>query len=138
VANCSSGIPFAILILPRSCFSLPPSLVEAARVDGAGCFRRSSRSCCRSAGTHSHRRCSLSLLLERLHFSLTLTPGWRAAGHVGIYQYLGTQVQNWNAVMATPYCRDPAIVLLVPSEYIAAGAIGGAVNDPPIDQGLLR
>ena len=39
VANCSSGIPFAILILRSFMMSLPPSLVEAARVDGAGLFR---------------------------------------------------------------------------------------------------
>ena len=49
---------------------------------------------------------------------------------LGIYQYLGTQVQNWNAVMATAVLSAiPAIVLLVAAQkYIAAGAIGGAVK----------
>ncbi|MDX6280220.1 MAG: multiple sugar transport system permease protein, partial [Kribbellaceae bacterium] len=49
---------------------------------------------------------------------------------LGIYQYLRTQVQNRNAVMATAVLSAiPAIVLLVAAQkYIAAGAMGGAVK----------
>ena len=49
---------------------------------------------------------------------------------LGIYNYLGTQVQNWSAVMATAVLSAiPAIILLVVAQkYIAAGATGGAVK----------
>jgi multiple sugar transport system permease protein len=49
---------------------------------------------------------------------------------LGIYQYLGSQVSNWSAVMATAVLSSlPAIILLVIAQrFIAAGATGGAVK----------
>ncbi|WP_328329320.1 carbohydrate ABC transporter permease [Kribbella sp. NBC_00382] len=133
VANCSSGIPFAILILRSFMLSLPPSLVEAARVDGAGLFRAFvaivlpiSRNSLITAGLFTFLFSWSDFL-----FALTLTTKGRVRPvTLGIYQYLGTQVQNWNAVMATAVLSAiPAIVLLVVAQkYIAAGAIGGAVK----------
>jgi multiple sugar transport system permease protein len=133
VANCSSGIPFAILILRSFMLSLPPSLVEAARVDGAGLFRAFvaivlpiSKNSLITAGLFSFLFSWSDFL-----FALTLTTkGGVRPVTLGIYQYLGTQVQNWNAVMATAVLSAvPAIVLLVAAQkYIAAGAIGGAVK----------
>src|SRR2546430_163099 len=51
-------------------------------------------------------------------FALTLTTkGGVRPVTLGIYQYLGTQVQNWNAVMATAVLSAvPAIVLLVAAQ----------------------
>ena len=133
VANCSSGIPFAILILRSFMLSLPPSLVEAARVDGAGLVRAFvaivlpiSRNSLITAGLFSFLFSWSDFL-----FALTLTTkGGIRPVTLGIYQYLGTQVQNWNAVMATAVLSAvPAIVLLIAAQkYIAAGAIGGAVK----------
>lgn len=133
VANCSSGLPFAILILRSFMLSLPPSLVEAARVDGAGLFRAFvaivlpiSKNSLITAGLFTFLFSWSDFL-----FALTLTTknGVRPVT-LGIYQYLGTQVQNWNAVMATAVLSAiPATVLLIAAQkYIAAGAIGGAVK----------
>jgi multiple sugar transport system permease protein len=133
LANCSSGIPFAILILRSFMLSLPPSLVEAARVDGAGLVRAFvaivlpiSKNSLITAGLFSFLFSWSDFL-----FALTLTTkdGVRPVT-LGIYQYLGTQVQNWNAVMATAVLSAiPAVVLLVVAQkYIAAGAVGGAVK----------
>ncbi|GAA1553041.1 carbohydrate ABC transporter permease [Kribbella lupini] len=133
LANCSSGIPFAILILRSFMLSLPPSLVEAARVDGAGLLRAFvaivlpiSKNSLITAGLFSFLFSWSDFL-----FALTLTTkdGVRPVT-LGIYQYLGTQVQNWNAVMATAVLSAiPAVVLLVAAQkYIAAGAVGGAVK----------
>jgi len=49
---------------------------------------------------------------------------------LGIHEYLGTQVQNWSAVMATAVLSaGPANVLLVAAQkYVAAGIAGGAVK----------
>jgi multiple sugar transport system permease protein len=133
VANCSSGIPFAILILRSFMLSVPPSLVEAARVDGAGLFRAFvaivlpiSKNSLITAGLFTFLFSWSDFL-----FALTLTTkGGVRPVTLGIYQYLGTQVQNWNAVMATAVLSAiPAIVLLVAAQkYIAAGAIGGAIK----------
>ncbi|ONI74011.1 ABC transporter permease [Kribbella sp. ALI-6-A] len=133
VANCSSGIPFAILILRSFLQSLPASLVEAARVDGAGLVRAFvsivlpiSKNSLITAGLFTFLFSWSDFL-----FALTLTTkGDVRPVTLGIYQYLGTQVQNWNAVMATAVLSAiPAIVLLIAAQkYIAAGAIGGAVK----------
>jgi multiple sugar transport system permease protein len=133
VANCSSGIPFAILILRSFMVSVPQSLVEAARVDGAGLFRAFvsivlpiSKNSLITAGLFTFLFSWSDFL-----FALTLTTkGGVRPVTLGIYQYLGTQVQNWNAVMATAVLSAiPAIVLLIAAQkYIAAGAIGGAIK----------
>src|SRR3954451_12865193 len=39
IANAASGVPFGILIMRSFMLGIPPSLVEAARVDGAGLVR---------------------------------------------------------------------------------------------------
>ncbi|TDO49275.1 multiple sugar transport system permease protein [Kribbella sp. VKM Ac-2527] len=133
VANCSSGIPFAILILRSFMVSVPQSLVEAARVDGAGLLRAFvsivlpiSKNSLITAGLFTFLFSWSDFL-----FALTLTTkGGVRPVTLGIYQYLGTQVQNWNAVMATAVLSAiPAIVLLIAAQkYIAAGAIGGAIK----------
>jgi multiple sugar transport system permease protein len=133
VANSSSGIPFAILILRSFMLSVPPSLVEAARVDGAGLFRAFvaivlpiSKNSLITAGLFSFLFSWSDFL-----FALTLTTkGDVRPVTLGIYQYIGTQVQNWNAVMATAVLSAiPAIVLLVAAQkYVAAGALGGAIK----------
>ena len=64
-------------------------------------------------------------------FALTLTTNESVRPvTLGIYTYLGTQVQNWNAVMATAVLSAiPAVLLLVVAQkYIAAGATGGAIK----------
>lgn len=133
IANSSSGIPFAILILRSFMLSVPPSLVEAARVDGAGLFRAFvsivlpiSKNSLITAGLFTFLFSWSDFL-----FALTLTTkGGIRPVTLGIYQYLGTQVQNWNAVMATAVLSAvPAILLLVAAQkYVAAGAVGGAVK----------
>jgi multiple sugar transport system permease protein len=133
IANSSSGIPFAVLILRSFMLSVPPSLVEAARVDGAGHVRAFvaivlpiSKNSLITAGLFTFLFSWSDFL-----YALTLTTkGGVRPVTLGIYQYLGTQVQNWNAVMATAVLSAiPAIVLLVIAQkYIAAGALGGAVK----------
>jgi multiple sugar transport system permease protein len=133
IANSSSGIPFAVLILRSFMLSVPPALVEAARVDGAGQVRAFvaivlpiSKNSLITAGLFTFLFSWSDFL-----FALTLTTkGGVRPVTLGIYQYLGTQVQNWNAVMATAVLSAiPAIVLLVIAQkYIAAGALGGAVK----------
>jgi multiple sugar transport system permease protein len=133
VANSTAAIPFAILIMRSFMIGVPPSIVEAARVDGAGLFRSFisivvpiSRNSLITAGLFTFLFAWGDFLFA---LTLTTTDDIRPVT-LGIYNYLGTQVSNWSAVMATAVLSAiPAIVLLVVAQkYIAAGATGGAVK----------
>lgn len=133
IANSASGLPFAILIMRSFMLGVPPSIVEAARVDGAGLFRSFisivlpiSRNSLITAGLFTFLFAWSDFL-----FALTLTTTDEVRPvTLGIYQYLGANVSTWNAVMATAVLSAiPAVVLLVVAQkYIAAGATGGAVK----------
>ncbi|MBG6084396.1 carbohydrate ABC transporter permease [Zhihengliuella flava] len=133
LADASHSIPFAILILRAFMQGLPPSILEAARVDGAGHVRAFvaialpvSRNAVVTAGLFAFLFAWSDFLFA---LTLTTTDELRPVT-LGIYQYLGTQVSNWSAVMATAVLSSlPAIVLLlIAQKFIAAGATGGAVK----------
>jgi multiple sugar transport system permease protein len=133
LANATAAIPFAILIMRSFMLGVPASIVEAARVDGAGLFRSFisivvpiARNSLITAGLFTFLFAWGDFL-----FALTLTTkGDVRPVTLGIYTYLGAQVQNWGPVMATATLSAiPAIILLVIAQkYIAAGATGGAVK----------
>jgi multiple sugar transport system permease protein len=132
-ANSTAAVPFAILIMRSFMLGVPPSIVEAARVDGAGLFR-SFISIVVPIARNSLITAGLFTFLfawSDFIFALTLTTkGDVRPVTLGIFTYLGAQVQNWGPVMATATLSAiPAIVLLVIAQkYIAAGATGGAVK----------
>lgn len=133
LANSTAAVPFAILIMRSFMLGVPPSIVEAARVDGAGLFRSFfsivvpiARNSLITAGLFS-----FLFAWSDFIFALTLTTtGELRPVTLGIYTYLGAQVQSWGPVMATATMSAiPAIILLVIAQkYIAAGATGGAVK----------
>jgi multiple sugar transport system permease protein len=133
LADASTSIPFAILILRAFMGSIPPSLIEAARVDGASHFRAFvsivipiSRNSIITAGLFG-----FLFTWSDFIFALTLTTGGSVTPvTLGIYTYISSSVQNWAPVMATAVLSSiPAIVLLIVAQkYIAAGALGGAVK----------
>ena len=112
---------------------MPPSLVEAARVDGAGLVRAFvvDRAADQPELADHRRAVHFLFAWSDFLFALTLTTkGDIVPVTLGIYTYLGAHVPNWSAVMATAMLASiPAIVLLVVAQrYIAAGATGGAVK----------
>nr|WP_245346769.1 carbohydrate ABC transporter permease [Arthrobacter stackebrandtii] len=133
LADATHAIPFAILIMRAFMMSIPPAIIEAARVDGAGQIRAFisialpiAKNALITAGLFAFLFSWSDFLFA---LTLTTTDEIRPVT-LGIYQYLGTQVSNWSAVMATAVLSSlPAIVLLVIAQkYIAAGASGGAVK----------
>jgi multiple sugar transport system permease protein len=132
-ANAANAIPFGILILRSFMLSVPPSIVEAARVDGAGLLRvlisvvvPISRNSLITVGLFA-----FLFAWSDFIFALTLTTQGKVVPvTLGIYTYLGTHVDNWSAVMATAVlaCIPAVILLVVAQKYIAAGATGGAVK----------
>lgn len=133
VANSANAIPFGILIMRSFMLGVPPSIVEAARVDGAG-FLRAFLSIVVPISRNSLITVGLFAFLfawSDFIFALTLTTkGQVVPVTLGIYTYLGAHIANWSAVMATAVLASvPAIILLVVAQrYIAAGATGGAVK----------
>ena len=133
LADATHAIPFAIVILRAFMMNIPPSIMEAARVDGAGQWR-TFLSIVAPIAKNSLITAGLFAFLfswSDFLFALTLTTTEEVRPvTLGIYQYLGTQVANWSAVMATAVLSSiPAIVLLILAQrYIAAGATGGAVK----------
>jgi multiple sugar transport system permease protein len=133
LANSSAGIPFGILIMRAFMGSIPPSLVEAARVDGAGPVRAFvsivlpiSRNALITAALFTFLFTWGDFL-----FALTLTTNAEVRPiTLGLYQYIGTYVSDWSTVMATAVLASvPAVVLLVVAQrYIAAGVTGGALK----------
>lgn len=133
LADSSHGIPFAILIIRAFMGSLPASIIEAARVDGAGHLRAFwsvvlpvSRNALITAGLFTFLFAWSDFLFA---LTLTTTDAVRPVT-LGIYQYIGAYVNDWSAVMATAVLASlPAVVLLlVAQKFVAAGTAGGAVK----------
>ncbi|MFZ7088317.1 carbohydrate ABC transporter permease [Curtobacterium sp. RRHDQ10] len=133
LADSAVQVPFAILLMRAFMESLPPSLVEAALVDGAGDFRAFvsivipiSRNAIVTAALFTFLGAWGDFLIA---LTLTSTTAVRPIT-LGIYNYIGSNVTDWGPVMATSVLASlPAAVLLVFAQrYIAAGALGGAVK----------
>ncbi|NWL11993.1 carbohydrate ABC transporter permease [Paenarthrobacter nitroguajacolicus] len=133
LADSAHGIPFAILIIRAFMNGMPASVIEAARVDGAGHLRAFwsivlplSRNSLITAGLFTFLFAWSDFLFA---LTLTTTEAVRPVT-LGIFQYIGAYVNDWSSVMATAVLASiPAIVLLVAAQkFIAAGTTGGAVK----------
>lgn len=133
IADSSAGIPFGILIMRAFMSNIPQSIIEAARVDGAGVFRAFwsivlpiSRNALITAAMFTFLFTWGDFLFA---LTLTTTADVRPVT-LGLYSYLGSYVSDWSAVMATAVLASiPAIVMLLAAQkFIAAGATGGAVK----------
>jgi multiple sugar transport system permease protein len=133
LADSAVQIPFAILLMRAFMESLPPSLVEAALVDGAGNFRAFisivvpiSRNAIVTAALFTFLGAWGDFLIA---LTLTSTDAVRPIT-LGIYNYIGSNVTDWGPVMATSVLASlpAAVLLIVAQKYIAAGALGGAVK----------
>jgi multiple sugar transport system permease protein len=133
LADSTAGIPFAMLILRASMGTLPRSILEAARVDGAGPIRvfvsivlPLSRNGLITAALFTFLFTWADFLFA---LTLTTTEDVRPVT-LGLYTFIGTQRIDWSSVMATGVLASlPAVVLLVVAQrYVAAGTTAGAVK----------
>ena len=133
LADTAAQIPFSIILIRAFMSAIPPSLVEAALVDGANDVRAFvfivipiSKNAIVTSALFTFLGAWGDFLFA---LTLTSTPAVRPIT-LGIYNYLGANVQQWGPVMATAVLASiPAGVLLVLAQkYISAGALGGAVK----------
>ncbi|MFC4469426.1 carbohydrate ABC transporter permease [Streptomyces xiangluensis] len=134
VADSTLAVPFAVLIFTAFMSGIPGELLQAAQMDGAGALR-TFRSVVLPMSRNAVVTVSLFAFLwswSDFVFASTLANG---GAHepitLGIYQYIGNNNQEWNAIMATAVVASlPATVILVLAQrYVAAGVTAGAVKD---------
>ena len=113
--------------------AIPMSVLEAARVDGAGRFR-TFFSIVLPLSTNAVITAALfSFLFAWSDFLFALALNSNSAARpvtLGIYQFIGGYVADWGSVMvtATMASLPAAVLLVVAQKYVAAGATGGAVK----------
>ncbi len=134
LADSTIAVPFGVLIFTAFMSGIPQELMQAAVVDGAGRLR-TFWSVVLPISRNSIVTVSLFAFLwawSDFVFASTLDGGGELRPiTLGIYQYIGNNNQQWNAIMATAVVASiPATILLVLAQrYVAAGVTAGAVKD---------
>ena len=134
VADATLAVPFGTLIYQTFIAGIPNEITQAATMDGAGTVRTF-----RSVILPVSRNATITVALfaflwswSDFVFASTLDGGGRLRPiTLGIYQYIGHNNQQWNAIMATAVVASiPATVLLVVAQrFIATGVTTGTVKD---------
>jgi multiple sugar transport system permease protein len=134
VADATIAVPFGVLIYQAFISGIPTEIIQAATMDGAGSVRTFW-----SVILPVSRNATITVALfaflwawSDFIFASTLDSGGGLRPiTLGIYQYIGNNNQQWNAIMATAVVASiPATVLLVVAQrYIANGVTTGAVKD---------
>ncbi|PAZ16528.1 ABC transporter permease [Streptomyces sp. SA15] len=134
VADSTLAVPFAVLIFTAFMSGIPDELLQAAKTDGAGPLRTFT-SIVLPMSRNAVVTVSLFAFLwswSDFVFASTLAGG---GAHepitLGIYQYIGNNNQEWNAIMATAVVASlpAAVILVLAQRYVAAGVTAGAVKD---------
>ncbi|MCW6010162.1 carbohydrate ABC transporter permease [Micromonospora sp. CPCC 205371] len=134
LADSTIAVPFGVLIFTAFMSGIPDELMQAAVVDGAGRLR-TFWSVVLPVSRNAIVTVSLFAFLwawSDFIFASTLDGG---GDHqpitLGIYQYIGNNNQQWNAIMATAVVASiPATILLIIAQrYVAAGVTAGAIKD---------
>lgn len=134
LADSTVAVPFGVLIFTAFMSSIPEELINAAKVDGASSWR-TFWSIVMPVSRNSIVTVSLFAFLwawSDFVFANTLgSSGEHQPISLGIYQYIGANQQDWNAIMATAVVASiPAGALLVMAQrYIAGGIVAGAVKE---------
>lgn len=134
VADSTIAVPFAVLIFSAFMSGIPEELLNAAKIDGASNWR-TFRSIVMPVSRNSVVTVSLFAFLwawSDFIFASTLNrSGDLIPITLGIYQYIGNNTTQWNAIMATAVIASvpAAILLVIAQRYVAAGVTAGAVKD---------
>jgi multiple sugar transport system permease protein len=135
LADSTVAVPFAVMLLSSFMRSLPRSLVEAAKIDGASQWTVFLRIVV-PLSRNSIVTASLFSFLwawSDFMFASTLNSGGGNLRPItmGIYDFIGAQNQEWGPLMATAVLASipTAILLVVAQKYVSAGITAGAVKD---------
>ncbi|MDA2814986.1 carbohydrate ABC transporter permease [Nocardiopsis sp. RSe5-2] len=133
VADSTIAVPFGVMLFTAFMSTLPEEVLQAAKVDGAG-VGRTFVSIVLPVSRNAVITVSLFAFLwawSDFIFASTLARnGDLVPITLGIYDYIGNNTTQWNAIMATAVVASvPAGVLLVAAQrYVAGGVTAGAVK----------
>jgi multiple sugar transport system permease protein len=135
MADSTIAVPFGVLVFTAFMSGIPQNLLEAAEVDGAS-YWRTFRSIVMPVARNAAVTVGLFAFLWAWSDFLFASTLDRDGGSVrpitmGLYDYIGSQNQEWGPLMATAVVASipTAILLVVAQRYIAAGITAGAVKD---------
>ena len=135
LADSTIAVPFAVLLFTAFMLGIPRELMQAAQIDGASHWR-SFISVVMPVSRNSAVTVALFTFLwawSDFLFASTLNKGGGNLRPItmGIYDYIGSQNQEWGPMMATAVLASipTAILLIVAQRYVAAGVTAGAVKD---------
>lgn len=134
VADATIAVPFGVFIFQTFMSGISAEISQAATMDGAGPLRTFW-----SVILPVSRNATVTVALfaflwawSDFIFASTLDGGGQLRPiTLGIYQYIGNNNQQWNAIMATAVVASipTAVLLVVAQRYIATGVTAGAVKD---------
>jgi multiple sugar transport system permease protein len=135
LADSTIAVPFGVMLFAAFMTGIPRELLQAAQIDGASSWR-TFRSVILPISRNAAVTVGLFAFLwawSDFLFASTLN---RDGGRLrpitmGIYDYIGSQNQEWGPMMATAVMASipAAILLVVAQKYVAAGVTAGAVKD---------
>ncbi|MEV0431268.1 carbohydrate ABC transporter permease [Micromonospora sp. NPDC050495] len=134
LADSTIAVPFAVLVFTAFMSGIPDDLLQAACTDGAGTLR-TFWSIVLPISRNAIVTVSLFAFLwawSDFVFASTLDSGGPVRPiTLGIYQYIGNNNQQWNAIMATAVVASipAAVMLVVAQRYVTAGVTTGAIKD---------
>jgi multiple sugar transport system permease protein len=134
LADSTIAVPFGVLLFTAFMSGLPRELLQAARMDGAGAWRTFTSVVLPLSRNSALTVALFAFLWAWSDFVFASTLARNSALKpvtLGIYDYIGNNTTQWNAIMATAVVASipAAILLIVAQRYVAAGVTAGAVKD---------
>ena len=135
VADSTLAVPFAVMLLAGFMTGMPRSLIEAAEIDGASQWTVFTRIVIPLSRNTIVTTSLFSFLWgwSDFMFASTLDSGGGKMRPItmGIYDFIGSQNQEWGPMMATAVLASvpTALLLIVAQKYVAAGVTAGAIKD---------
>lgn len=135
LADSTIAVPFGVMLFTAFMTGIPREMIEAAEVDGAS-YWRTFISVVMPIARNSAVTVGLFAFLwawSDFLFASTLNRdgGLLRPITMGLYDYIGSQNQEWGPLMATAVTASipTAILLIVAQRYVSAGITAGAVKD---------
>jgi multiple sugar transport system permease protein len=135
LADSTLAVPFAVLLFRAFMLGIPRELLQAAQMDGAS-YWRTFLSIVLPISRNAAVTVALFAFLwawSDFLFASTVDRGGgdRRPITMGIYDYIGSQNQEWGPMMATAVLASipTALLIVLAQRYVAAGLTAGAVKD---------
>lgn len=135
LADSTIAVPFGVMLFAAFMSGIPREMLEAAHIDGASHWRTFVSIVLPISRNAAVTVALFSFLWAWSDFLFASTLN-RDGGRLrpitmGLYDYIGSQNQEWGELMATAVLASipTAILLVIAQRYVAAGLTAGAVKD---------